>query len=77
MPDGNRRRNEGSGEFDSEYSTNKFLDAVRRLEPTTTGEVANEVDCHRNTARLRLKDLEERGRISKAEIGQEFVWRAI
>ncbi|ADB63982.1 helix-turn-helix transcriptional regulator [Haloterrigena sp. SYSU A558-1] len=71
-----RQRDETSGRFDSEYTSNRFLEAVRRLGPTTTGEVSNELDCHRNTARRRLKELEEQGRIEKEEIGQEFVWRA-
>lgn len=48
---------------------------VRESGPITTGEVANEVDCHRNTAREQLKQLAERGRIEKDEIGQEFIWR--
>lgn len=42
----------------------------------TTGEVANEIECHRNTARDQLKRLAKRGRIKKEEIGQEFVWRS-
>lgn len=76
MPAGDRPRDE-HGDFAEEYSTRRYLRALRRIEPASTGEVANEVGCHRNNARERLKDLEKEGRVEKDKIGGAFIWRTI
>ncbi|WP_455448133.1 ArsR family transcriptional regulator [Natrinema thermotolerans] len=72
-----RRRDEDSGKYDTKYQYEGVLKAVRRLEPTTTGEVANELDCHRNTAREKLNDLADRGELKKTEQSNTFIWQTI
>ncbi|WP_257787646.1 helix-turn-helix domain-containing protein [Natronorubrum daqingense] len=69
-------RDSDADDFGRKYSSAEFLRVVRESGPMTTGEVANEIECHRNTARDQLKRLAKRGRIKKEEIGQEFVWRS-
>lgn len=70
-----RQRDEDNGQFGSEYSPNRFIEAVRRLEPTTTGEVADELECHRNTARRNLNDLADSGELKKSRRSGAFLWR--
>ncbi|PGF14266.1 transcriptional regulator [Natrinema sp. CBA1119] len=72
-----RRRNEDNGQYESKHSSNRYLDAVRRLEPTTTGEVANELECHRNTARRNLNDLADAGKLKKTKRSGAFLWQTI
>ncbi|MFC7216538.1 helix-turn-helix domain-containing protein [Saliphagus sp. GCM10025334] len=61
-------------DFGRKYKASQFVRVVRREEPVTTGEVAEQVGCHRNTARNQLDRLEKNGRLSKEQIGQEFIW---
>ncbi|EMA45910.1 helix-turn-helix domain-containing protein [Halobiforma nitratireducens] len=70
----NRTRDEDTGQFDEKHSSNRYLEAVDRLEPTTTGEVADELDCHRNTARRHLEKLADAGEIEKIERSGAFLW---
>lgn len=72
-----RRRNDESGRYETKYSENRYLEAVRRLEPTTTGEVAKELDCHRNTARRNLNELAEKGKLEKIERSRAFLWQTV
>ncbi|APX98735.1 helix-turn-helix domain-containing protein [Natronorubrum daqingense] len=72
-----RRRDQDSGRYGSEYSSNQYLEAVRRLEPTTTGEVAEELECHRNTARRNLEKLAERGELEQSKRSGAFLWQTI
>lgn len=69
-----RIRDGETGQFDEKFSSNQYLEAVRRLEPTTTGEVADELDCHRNTARRNLEKLADSGRVQKTERSGAFLW---
>ncbi|ELY86452.1 winged helix-turn-helix domain-containing protein [Natrialba taiwanensis] len=77
MPPDRFDHDPNTGDFSSQIPTTRILDIVRLNEPVSTGEVANELDCHRNTARYRLKKLEEGGQVEKEKIGQQFVWRSV
>ncbi|UHQ98801.1 DeoR family transcriptional regulator (plasmid) [Natrinema zhouii] len=47
------------------------------LESTTTGEVAKELDCHRNTARRNLNNLAESGKLKKTKRSRSFLWQTV
>lgn len=77
-------RNQGSrerehGQYTSEYSDDAFLEAIRAVEETgelaDTVDVAQEVGCHRDTARRRLNQMAEEGTVERLEVGTSRVWR--
>lgn len=68
--------NGDSDDFGRKYSSSQFLSVVQEKGPVTTGEVATEIGCHRNTARDQLKRLANQNRIKKQKIGQDFVWQS-
>lgn len=57
-----------------QFSDDGFIAVVQEHEPIGTREVAEHVGCVRETARLRLNELERRGTISKREIALGDVW---
>lgn len=71
----NERSRDDDGDYEDEYSDSDILAVVRANEPIGTGAVAEEIGCHRNTARARLKQLEERGAINRIEgVGPGWGW---
>ncbi|SIS21712.1 winged helix-turn-helix domain-containing protein [Natronorubrum thiooxidans] len=66
-----------SGDFSTQTSSAKILRVLRQLEPVTTTELAEEIGVHRNTARYRLKKLEEQGKVKKEDFGRTFVWQSV
>lgn len=69
------RRRDSDGDYEEEYSDSDILSVVRQHEPIGTGAVADELDCHRNTARNRLKKLEERDAVERIEgVGPGWGW---
>lgn len=73
----NEERDENSGRFTG-YNAADFTDAIRAINDrgalADTGRVADEVGCHRETARRRLNNLADEGRISRMNVGQALVW---
>lgn len=70
MPE--RRRND-TGQFtESEaYSDDDFLEALQELGGSAgTKQIADEVGCHRDTARRRLHNLADAGDIEKHKTGE-------
>jgi len=70
----NPERDKESGQFDAHYSDQDFLDAVQDSNGGGTTEVAETVGCDRRTAYLRLKQLEEAGKVTSREVGNAFLW---
>jgi len=68
----------GTGRIEQHYTDDDFLNALNNLSTDnyhpTTGEIADELDCHRNTARPRLNDLADDGKIQKLESKAGFTW---
>lgn len=60
--------------FTLQVSDDELLDYVGDNEVVTTREVAAHFDYHLQTARRRLKALEEEGRLNKKDVGKRFVW---
>lgn len=69
MPDDER-----SGPFEKQHSDDELLTFVESNEVVTTKEVAEHFDYHLQTARRRLKALEQEGRLNKKDVGKRFVW---
>lgn len=63
-----------SGPFEKQHSDDDILEFVKANEVATTKEVAEHFDYHLQTARRRLKTLEQEGRLNKKDVGKRFVW---
>lgn len=63
-----------SGPFEKQHSDTELLEFVEANEVVTTKEVAEHFDYHLQTARRRLKALEEEGTLNKKDVGKRFVW---
>lgn len=66
-------------ESDEEYFVEKasdedILNYVKQEEVVTTKEVAEHFEYHLQTARRRLKGLEEEGELRKKDAGKRLVW---
>ncbi len=63
-----------AGPFEKRHSDEEILSFVEAQEVVTTKEVALHFDYHLQTARRRLKSLEEAGRVNQKDVGKRFVW---
>jgi predicted ArsR family transcriptional regulator len=66
-------------ESDEEYfvekvSDEEILSFIAQEEVVTTKEVADHFEYHLQTARRRLKELEEDGKLLVKDVGKRFVW---
>lgn len=65
---------ERSGPFEKQHTDEDILGFIEENEVVTTREVADHFDYHLQTARRRLKSLEQEGRLNKKDVGKRFVW---
>lgn len=70
----NPERDPESGKLTERYSDEDFLEAVAKLEPASTREIAEAVGCSRRNADVRLRKLEEAGEIRKKKVGNSLTW---
>jgi predicted transcriptional regulator len=63
-----------TGRFVSKYPDEAFVDALRQLGETGTGEIARKVGCNRETARVRLADLAADGVLDRRRVGNTILW---
>lgn len=71
MPD----RDEETGQYTGEYSTEEFLGAIRNEDgPVGTGDIAVRVGCAHDTAYKRLREMSERGLVSSRKVGNTLLW---
>jgi len=74
MPD----RDEDTGRYTGEYSTEDFLNAIRNEEGIAgTGEIADRVGCAHDTAYKRLQQLEDNGVVSSKKVGNTLLWENV
>lgn len=73
----NRKRDEESGRFETEYPIEDFLNAFQSDQFLSTTEVADRVGCTQNLAYRRLKQLEESGDVQSKNIGHSLAWQRI
>ena len=71
---GDRDRDEKSGKFTEEYPRQEFLEALTELGPSGTTDISDYVGCDRRTAYLKLKSLEEEGKVRGKKIGSSLLW---
>lgn len=71
----NRKRDrDEDGKFESEYSDEDIINAVRKHEPAATSEVAETLGMARQSADYRLRRLLEENRVSKKKVGNSLIW---
>ena len=63
-----------TGRFVSKYDDAAFLDVLADAGEVGTRAVAEEVDCNRDTARVRLTALAEQGAVERREIAGAILW---
>jgi predicted ArsR family transcriptional regulator len=63
-----------SGPFEEQVSDDEILAYVESQEVVTTKEVADHFDYHLQTARRRLKSLNQEGELNQKDVGKRFVW---
>lgn len=65
---------ESGGPFEEQVSDEEILEYIEQEEVVTTKEVADHFDYHLQTARRRLKELEQEGELKVKDVGERFVW---
>lgn len=70
---GTRERDQ-DGKFESKYSDEDIINAVRKHEPAATSEVAETLGMARQSADYRLRRLLEENRVSKKKVGNSLIW---
>lgn len=71
MPD----RDEDSGRYTGEYSTEDFLNAISDKEGMAgTGDIADYVGCAHDTAYKRLQQMKKDGLVSSRKVGNTLLW---
>jgi predicted transcriptional regulator len=70
----NTERDSETGKLTEQYTDGDFLDAVEEHEPASTSEVADDVGCSRRNADVRLRKLEEAGKVESKMAGNSLVW---
>ena len=73
----NPERDPESGKLTERYSGEDFLEAVSKLEPASTREVAEAVGCSRRNADVRLRKLEEDNEIRMKKVGNSLTWFSV
>lgn len=67
------------GRFTSEYSDTDFLEAIQEIEErdevADTVAVAEQIECHRDTARRRLNQMDAEGLVERVEVGNSRLWK--
>jgi predicted ArsR family transcriptional regulator len=69
-------RDEDSGQFTPSFADEEFLEAVSDADGATTSDVAEAVGCKYRTAKARLDELEDEGRVTSRAVGSALLWTA-
>jgi len=70
-----RDRDEESGQYTGQYTTEDFLDAINAEGGMAgTGDIADLVGCAHDTAYKRLQKMEEKGLVSSRKVGNTLLW---
>jgi predicted transcriptional regulator len=71
---GDRDRDKESGKFTEEYPREDFLEALAELGQSGTTDISDYLGCDRRTAYLKLKSLENDGKIRSRKVGNSLLW---
>jgi len=70
-----RERDNDSGKYTDAYTNEDLLEAIREHGgAAATLEIAEMVGCHRDTARRRLNNLTEAGKVQRRDVGDAALW---
>lgn len=70
-----RDRDEESGRYTGQYTTEDFLDAINAEGGMAgTGDIADLVGCAHDTAYKRLQKMEDEGLVSSRKVGNTLLW---
>jgi uncharacterized membrane protein len=70
-----RKRDEDSGRYQEEYSSEEVVAAIRRHDgQAASSDVAEELGCSRGTAYYKLRAMEEQGYVESRKIGGINIW---
>ena len=69
------RTRDSDGTFGKEYPDADILSVVSAVELATTDHIADELDCHPNTARGRLKEMADEGLVSAEKLRGAYLWK--
>lgn len=69
-----RTQNPETGQFETVYNDEEFLDVLDTTTGTGTRAVADTLGCSQNHAYLRLRELANDGRVDSQTIGGTNVW---
>jgi predicted HTH transcriptional regulator len=69
-----RTQDPETGQFETVYDDDEFLDVLDTTTGTGTREVAETLGCSQNHAYLRLRELANEGRVNSQTIGGTNVW---
>lgn len=72
---GERDRDDESGKFTEEYPTEDFIEAIRKLDSAGTTDIADYIGCDRRTAYLKLRSLDEDGKVESQKVGNALLWQ--
>lgn len=76
MPRGDDAERDDSGQYQTEYATETFVDELREHDgAASTREVADAVGCEYRTAYDRLQRLEDSGRVETRDVGGFYLWQ--
>lgn len=71
-----RDRDEETGRFTTEFQDEDFITAIRELDGSaSTSEIADQLNCDRRTAYVRLNELEDERKISRRQVGNSILWK--
>ena len=69
---------DGSNDYTNSYLTRDFVKALRALGGSAaTKELSEEVGCHRETARRRMIEMEEKGMVTRRDVGDAALWTLV
>lgn len=71
---GDERERDEDGKYTPKHSDEDIIQAVKRLEPASTQEVADELGVARQSADYRLRQLSKADLIQKQKIGNSLAW---
>lgn len=63
-----------SGRYNERHPDAKYVEAVKRHSPAGTRDVADDLNVHVETARLRLKQLADDDQLEQGEVGGRLIF---
>lgn len=63
-----------AGPFKNRVTDEELLSYIQENEVVTTKEVAEHFDYHIQTARRRLKKLNQEGKVNQKDVSKRFIW---